>query len=196
MTPYCELPERTFRAAGLVPPMMLPLALLPMNTPLNPLASAFDAAGISADVIAENDIAGRVRVGDEDAVLRIAGEDISRQRVGAADDVPARAGGDENSLIGIRRGVGAGGVKAKPAAGNGVVRRVRINQREAVPVEAGEGNVFDLVARRVNQHGVRREGFGKDLRGVHDDERFARKARLRGAVNHHAVRHQRRQHGR
>ena len=72
------------RASAFVPPMMLPLAPAKMPMPAKLLragvavGNGIAAAGIRADVIAENDVAGGVRVGDENAVLRVAGNDIAR----------------------------------------------------------------------------------------------------------------------
>ena len=63
-----------------------------------------------------------------------------------------------------------------------------VDQRHAVPVEPGEGDVFYLVVRRINQKGVRGERFRKNLRGVHHDQRIAGETRLRGTVNHRAIR--------
>ena len=86
MTPYSELPERIFRAGAVGAADDVAARAVADEHAALAVGKRVGAAGIGADVIAEHDIAGRVRVGDEDAVLRIAGDNIPRQRVGAADE--------------------------------------------------------------------------------------------------------------
>src|ERR1035441_2034727 len=95
-------------------------------------------AGVGADVIAENDVAGRVCVRHPEAILAIAGYDVARERVGAADDVAASPLNKEDALIGVRRRVAARGVQTQPAPGDGVVRGVGEFQRQAIPIESPE----------------------------------------------------------
>ena len=92
--------------------------------------------------------------------MGIAGKDIARQRVRAAENISAGAAGHQNSLKGIGRRVRTGGINPQPAAGDGVVGGIGIQQRQAVPIEAAERNMLDLVAGGINQEGVRRKCFG------------------------------------
>ena len=143
----------------------------------------------------------RAEVVDQEALSRA----VIDKKIRAGLDVFAKepAGGvgefsDEIAKLDLVYGthhIGASTEQAQEAIAAETVRIIQTfrDTGQVIPVESLERNVFQLIAGRIHQHGIRRESFRQDLRGIHDDERLARKARLRGAVNHHAVRDQRRQ---
>ena len=126
-----QIARQSISRAAVRPANDIAAGAVPDENAAKPVWNCGQPVAAGADIITEDNISRCIRVSDEDAVLRIARNDVARLRVGAAESVLARAAGDEDSLKRIRCGVCAAGTNTEPAAGDRIVRRVGIFQRHA-----------------------------------------------------------------
>src|SRR4051812_40463717 len=97
------------RASAAVPPTVLAVAPLWMNTPSS-VAEASGAAGVGADEVAQHHVLRRAAADRIHAIQTIAGDDVAGARDSTAHRVGRGAARKIHALVGVAEGGGAGDV--------------------------------------------------------------------------------------